>query len=286
VVDAAVRDDYIAGVVIQVRIAAGHPRACQGRVRQRLLVATLGLAGLGALLTGCRSPASTADRGTAGPLAGLGLVWTECRTPGYPQPSWGPGCGDELDWSADPSAPPGTTTDELGGRRLAIGPDVYEVTHDDPPNSLLHYVLHENGAPVAALAGRFWAHPPSVDLVNLAAKAAWEFDDEDRQATVIYDGRDLRDAYHLDTVRRPHIVGGKLIAIGSRAGRSFVVYDGRQVGPDFDRVYVYHCCEAAITASVRMGRDAYGFIGARNGAAVGVVISHPGRVPPVGTADD
>jgi hypothetical protein len=256
-----------------------------------ILGGVLGFAALSALLTSCRATLPSAATAQAATLESLGLVWTECPVSGYPEPSWQRGCAgeDKLD-DAEVATMSGEAVDDLGDFQLTIGKDAYHTTSSRPPDEFpttVHYTLFKNGAPMTSLSGRYVSYPPSIDLLNVEGKAAWEFDDGEDQTTVIYDGRDLRTEYGLDRARVPHVIAGKLIFVGSKNGRSFVMYDGQRIGPDFDRIYVYYCCEAAWTSSVRRGRDSYGFLGARNGQAVAVVISRRGNgtpVPTVGTA--
>ena len=88
------------------------------------------------------------------------------------------------------------------------------------------------------------------------------------RATIVYDGQDVRRLYGLDRAIAPYEVGGKLIFLGNRAERSFVVYDGRQVGPDWPgRLSLAFCCEGVLY-NPRDGGGRYLFWGGQDGAAV------------------
>jgi hypothetical protein len=243
----------------------------KGRLSPTLYAAT-GTLALSWLL--CAACAPSLPRSDA---ASVGLAWHECPVPTTASgPEWGQACRQGPGSGSDAViARYGERIDEKGDFRLQIGVTEYRTAsteHQGAPGADHEYTLYEDGRPIASLSGRVTGQVPRVGLMDLGGRAAWEFDDGE-VATVIYDGRDLRKELGLDRVRAPHLLDGKLIFLGEKAHRSFVVFDGERVGPDFDRVYVYHCCEAAMTAGVRKGEASYGFLADRNGQSVGVVIS-------------
>ena len=108
-----------------------------------------------------------------------------------------------------------------------------------------------NGRAIATLRGgrdSFEGRSPDLSLTNIGGKAAWAFYDRVRdQATIVYDGQDVRTLYGLDRAIAPYEIDGKLIFLGNRAGRSFLVYDGRQVGADWPgRLSLALCCEGVL----------------------------------------
>lgn len=125
------------------------------------------------------------------------------------------------------------------------------------------YTLYKNDQAIQSLYGEFAAYSPNVSLQNIGGKAAWEFSDGNT-ATIIYDGSDVRHLYSLDKAYRPYGLDGKLIFIGQKGGRYFVVYDGWKVGPDFDEIVIAYCCEPVLW-SVQYGQGKYVFWGSRDG---------------------
>ncbi len=158
------------------------------------------------------------------------------------------------------------------GWRLTIGADTYETRATIaflPPRSW--YTLSRNGVLLANLWGEFTAYSPNISLQNVAGKAVWEFADH-RGGTVVYDGRDLRRKYGLSGAYRPYGLGDALILVGKRDGRYFVVYDGRQVGPEFEEILIAYCCEP-LAWSVQASQGRYLFWGIRAGQSYVVEIT-------------
>lgn len=201
---------------------------------------------------------------TATPPGDAGLSWHECETNGaevwqqveacleHPLPTWGE---NERNWAAQGPA---------GKRELRIGQHVYRTQAVEipyPPITIS--ILSKDGRPIKAFVGLQSPHSPDISLDDLGGHAAWEYAD-DQQATIIYDGQDLRQVYSLDAAYRPYLMAGKLIFVGQKDGRYFVVDDGKRVGPQFDRIIVAYCCEAVLY-SVRSGEGRYVFWGIRDG---------------------
>jgi hypothetical protein len=170
-----------------------------------------------------------------------------------------------------------------GEFELVVGQDSYTTTTESvaevrgrAPQEM--GTLYRNGEPVKSLTATITAWYPSVALRDLAGIATWEFAGDD-VATVVYDGHDLREVLGLQEVRRPHTINDKLIFVARRDGKELVVYDGHQVGPNFDEIFVAYCCEIALD-SVAFGQDSYAFTGKRSGKPYVVLISAANAAQP------
>ena len=193
----------------------------------------------------------------------VGLTWQECAISqgfdwkqaetcfGHPMPLWG----------EREKANFGTHLGE--NLQLTIGQDIYQA---NPSGGLFFkekYTLYRNGDAIQSLYGGFNAYSPNVSLQNVGGKAVWEFSDEET-ATIIYDGLDVRHLHSLDKAYRPYGLGDRLIFVGQKDGKYFVVYDGRKVGPDFAKIAIAYCCEPVLW-SVQYGQGKYLFWGSRGG---------------------
>ncbi|HOG48233.1 MAG TPA: hypothetical protein PLJ35_19840 [Anaerolineae bacterium] len=171
------------------------------------------------------------------------------------------------------------------GHRLEIGADVYE-TREASGLFWNTYTLYKSGRAIATLRGvrdSFDGRSPDLSLTNIGGKAAWAFYDHVRdQATIVHDGQDVRTLYGLDRAIAPYEIDGKLIFLGNRAGRSFVVYDGRRVGADWPgHLSLALCCEGVLY-NPRSGGGRYMFWGGQDGAAVCVeMAAGEHTIPPV-----
>ncbi|MFP4346424.1 MAG: hypothetical protein ACLFU8_17195, partial [Anaerolineales bacterium] len=136
-----------------------------------------------------------------------------------------------------------------------MGGDRYEavLVEDDWPREA--YALRRNGITLATLDGTSGASYPNVSLQHLAGHVVWEFSNMETQ-TLLVDGEDVREIYGLDAAFRPYELGGKLIFVGQRGLRRFIVYDGQQLGPTCEGIAVAHCCEGTLT-SVQSGSGRY-----------------------------
>lgn len=229
--------------------------------RPVLLLAVILLATLG--VASCVSHQSS-GLGTATP-EDIGLTWQECAVFtgfdweqaescfGHPMPLW----------HESESANLGTRLNDNMSLHLTIGQDVYRASLSGRLLLEEQYTLYKNDQVVYSLYGKFTAYPPSVSLRNVGGKAVWEFSDGNT-ATVIYDGSDVRQLYGLDKAYKPYGLGGRLIVIGQKNDRYFVVYDGWKVGPDFDQISIAYCCEPVLW-SVQGGQGRYLFWGSRDG---------------------
>jgi hypothetical protein len=220
----------------------------------------------------------------------VGLTWRECSLPQEDYP-------DGLDWkqAEDCFGHPipvrsDTEKENLGGRidhynlQLTIGQDTYQTDVDEGILPRQRYTLYKNGDHLKSLRGEFGAYPPNISLQNVGGKVAWEFADPHR-ATIVYDGHDLRRLYGLDRAYRPYSLADKLIFIGQKDGKYFVVYDGLKVGPDFDEIILAFCCETALY-SVHFGQGRYLFWGTREGRPYIVEITSATPIPALPYAVD
>ncbi len=177
----------------------------------------------------------------------MGLTWTECEMSGAP------------DWRkaepclGHPMPRPDADSREVYGKRfdyegiqLVIGQDVYETNVSGEFIGWSRYSLYKNSKRVKSLFGQFTAFSPNVSLQNVGGKAVWEFSDAEESVTVIDDGVDLRKRYDLDKAYRPYGLGDKLIFVGVKHGRQFIVYDGQKIEHDFDLIHIAYCCEPVL----------------------------------------
>jgi len=158
---------------------------------------------------------------------------------------------------------------ELYTYKLTIGDDLYETKMVDfsPSNMEYTYTLYKNSATVQSFSGAVSIFAP-MSLQNIGGKAAWEaseFSDHSKgAATIFYDGVDIQKLYGLDKAHHPYGINEKLIFIGEKDNKSFIVYDGKKVGPDFDKVRLTFVSEPAPHWSVQFGNGTYLFWGFKN----------------------
>jgi len=146
--------------------------------------------------------------------------------------------------------------------QLAIGNDVYETRVNDDLFLKQKYTLYKNKNAIQSLSGEFTSFSPNRSLQNIGGKAVWEFSDGNT-ATIIYDGLDVRSLYDLDKAFSPYGLDGKLIFVGEKSNKYFIVYVGQKVRTDFDKVMIAYCCEPMLW-SVQYGQEKYLFWGSRN----------------------
>ena len=151
---------------------------------------------------------------------------------------------------------------DMESLRLTIGDDVYETSINDNIFPKQKYTLYKNKNVVQSLSGEFTTFSPNRSLQNIGENAVWEFSDGNT-ATIIYDGVDVRHLYGLDKAYSPYGLDGKLIFVGEKDNKYFIVYDGQKVGKDFDKVMIAYCCEPMLW-SVQYGQGKYLFWGYRN----------------------
>ena len=240
----------------------GHIAVSLGAV---LIVTTLIAAACSGLVS--ERPGTTSKSlGWAEKLPGeVGLSWHECELQsdieewkqieiclGHPLPTQSEA---ERAWAAKGAA---------GSRELRIGQHAYNTRAIEIPYTPWSiYAFSRDSRPIKVFVSEQSGHDPDISLLSLENRAAWEYAD-DRRATIIYDGKDLRRVYALDAAYRPYLIAGKLIFVGRKDNSSFIVYDGRRIGPQFDRIMVAYCCEEMLY-SARSGEGRYVFWGTRDG---------------------
>ena len=199
----------------------------------------------------------------------VGLVWQECLLShahfdwkeaedcfGHPMPLWNDNENN------DEKANYGERVD-YDNLKLIIEQDIYRTGVNDSFFPTQRYTLYRNEERIKTLRGEFRAYSPNISLQNVGGKVAWEFADHKR-ATIIYDGQDVCRIFGLDKAYRPYSLAAKLIFIGQKGNKYFVVYDGLRIGPDFDNIVIAYCCES-ILYSVQFGQGKYLFSGVRDG---------------------
>lgn len=147
--------------------------------------------------------------------------------------------------------------------QLNIGPDVYETSLKGGFRGKEKYTLYRKGKPIRSLYGEFSTYSPNISLQNIGGKAVWESSDG-RTATVVYDDQDIRQVYDVDRAYRPYGLGERLILVGEKDGKYFVVYDGWKVGPDCEQIVIAYRCEPVMW-SVQYGQGKYLLWGSRDG---------------------
>ncbi len=198
-----------------------------------------------------------------------GLVWRECEpTPAilsiaYNTVAISSKCFDHPEVSSDGDEAY-KNVKQIGRENfeLTINQDVYLTNRMGRLFQYELFLLNKNNWPISILSGRFTAYSPNHRLLDVGGKSAWEFGDGNI-ATIIYDGQDVRYLYAIDKAFRPYSLNDKLIFIGQKDGKYFVVYDGAKLVPEFDSVYIAYCCEmGALSVVGRQGK--YIFLGTRN----------------------
>jgi len=202
----------------------------------------------------------------------VGLTWQECAiSQGFNGKQAETCFGQPVPlWNESEKAKFGTRFD-AENLQLMIGQDVYQANLTGSLFTIEKYTLYRNGDFIQSLYGEFSSYSPNVSLQNVGGKAAWEFSGGET-ATIIYDGLDVRHLYSLDKAYRPYGLDDKLIFIGQKGSKYFVVYDGWKVGPDFDEIAIAYCCEPVLW-SVQYGQGKYLFWSSRDGQRYVVEIS-------------
>ena len=195
----------------------------------------------------------------------IGVTWQECAiTQGFDWKQAETCFGHAMPlWDESEKANFGNRLDDMESLQLTIGQDIYRASLSGGLFSIEKYTLYKNDQVIQSLYGEFTSYSPNVSLQNIGGKAVWEFSDGNT-ATIIYDGLDVRQLYGLDKAYRPYGLADKLIFIGQKDGKYFVVYDSWKVGPDFDEIVIAYCCESVLW-SVQYGQGRYLFWGSRNG---------------------
>ncbi len=198
-----------------------------------------------------------------------GLVWQECELPlpalasGSPRPDESVACfGHPAPMPVADNHDNAVQFIDKTHLRMTVGQDDYEARANDL-TALTAYTLDKNGGRVRSLVGpgdTLWLH---MFLLSVNGHVAWGIANEN-PATILYDGKDLRQVYGLDKAYAAYGLEGKLIFVAQKGGKYFVVYDGQKVGPDYDQITIGYCCETALYTA-RGGQGRYQFRGTRDG---------------------
>lgn len=145
-----------------------------------------------------------------------------------------------------------------GNLRLVIGNDIYETRYTVAETRV--YELLKNGSIFASASAFFVTFDPNRHLLNIDGKAVWEVISD--PPVVIGDGINFNEEFQLEGSFFPYAIDNKLIYIARKNGKFFIVYDGKNIGPEFDEISMAYCCAKI---SVRYGQGQYWFWGKRDG---------------------
>ncbi len=207
-----------------------------------------------------------------------GLTWTECILPDREYSA----ATEDIELIADclnkefPSL--GESDKKIFGERiagdagdnfrLAIGSDVYETKYNSQGDGIHYdYELLKNGAVIAQTKASFATFPPNLNLANIGGKAVWEVAAEPH--VIFVDGVNFNEKYQLEGSFFPYEIKGKLLYIAQKSGKYHIVYDEKNIGPEFDEISMAYCCAEA---SVYYGQGQYWFLGKRDGKQFAVAI--------------
>jgi hypothetical protein len=152
--------------------------------------------------------------------------------------------------------------------RLVIGNDAYETKYYSQGDGINYdYELLKNGAVIVKTKASFTTFPPNLNLANIGGKAVWEVAAEPH--VIFVDGVNLNEKYQLEGSFIPYEIKGKLLYIAQKGGKYHIVYDEKNIGPEFDEISMAFCCAEM---SVYYGQGRYLFMGARDGKQFAVVI--------------
>jgi hypothetical protein len=152
---------------------------------------------------------------------------------------------------------------------LQIGKDLYKTA---PSQVNANYVFTRNGEPIAQLASEFVTFSPNRSLQNIGGQAVWEFAGEPETFAVLVEEKDMRSPSQVQKAFEPYGIRNKLIFVGQKDDRFFVMYDGQKISDEFEEVFIAYCCEP-VAYSIQQGNGAYLFQGKRDGKYYLVKIS-------------
>ena len=142
--------------------------------------------------------------------------------------------------------------------RIFIDGDVYET--DKESGGL--YILYKNGYVFTQSVSGDTTYPPNRSLQEVDGKVVWELANP-WFPSIIFDGLDLRQESNLEAAYIPYNISDRLIFVAKKDSKYFIVYDGEQIGPIFDRISIGYCCGPA-GYSVRRVNEQYWFWGVRD----------------------
>lgn len=226
-----------------------------------------------------------------------GLIWTECIVPSFDYGRNGPGPGDG---DNDPDMLFANTCLNLkrphsdyydiilngqslrlkgeceGNLRLVIGKDVYQTSYiSEIKNSCYSYdyTLLKNGTPIATVNGvKSITTDANRSLRNFGGKSVWEIyssPPDENLSAIIIDGVNLNEKFQLEGSFFVYYLKNKLIFIVRKDGKYRVVYNEKFIGPEFDQIFMSHCCSST---TVLYGHGQYRFWGRIEGTYYVVAI--------------
>ena len=156
--------------------------------------------------------------------------------------------------------------DPISDLRLEIGDDLYETKYDST-GGCCDYDLFKNGKIILQTSAPHITTDPNRGFWNIDGKLVWEL--LKNPPTIIVDGVDFNEKYHLDGLYYPYEIKGKLIYIAKKGETYQIVFDSEFTGPEFENISRAYCCAGM---SVIRGGGQYWFIGKHDGARYIVLI--------------
>jgi hypothetical protein len=163
----------------------------------------------------------------------------------------------------------GTYNSKTDSIELRIGKDLYKTA---PSQVDASYVFTRNGKPIMKLTSELVTFSPNRSLQNIGGQAVWEFAGAPETFAVLVEEKDMRLPSQVQKAYEPYGIYNKLIFVGQKDDRFFVMYDGQKIGDEFDEIFIAFCCEP-VAYSVQQGNGAYLFQGKRDGKYYLVKIS-------------
>jgi len=205
-----------------------------------------------------------------------GLTWTECVQPNLDYANSAPDMEfvtpclnmERPSWNDNDNKMAGERISGNNGSdlRQVIGNDVFLVKHDGT-NGCCDYKFLKNGNLILETSAPFISFDPNRNLWNIGGRSVWELITD--PPTIIVDGIDFNEKYHLEGIFIPYVINDRLIYIAKRDGKFHIEYDEKAIGPEFDEIYVKYCCA---TTKVFYGGGQYWFWGKRDGTYYVVAI--------------
>lgn len=161
--------------------------------------------------------------------------------------------------------------------RLVIGKDIYQTNYINEKKNTCYsydYTLLKNGTPIASVNGvkTFVSINANRKLWNIGGKAVWEIyssPPDENLSAIIVDGVNLNNKYKLEGSFFVYYLKNKLIFIARKNGKYRVVYNEKFIGPEFDQIFMSHCCDST---TVLYGHEQYWFWGTIEGTYYVVAI--------------
>ena len=143
--------------------------------------------------------------------------------------------------------------------QIIIGSNTYEARFLGIGQDGFQYALTRDGEVIYRTSAHFTTYDPNQNLWFIDGKLVWELGGW--QPVIVVDGVNTNDQYGLEGSYFPYEIRGKLIYVAKKNGKYSIVYDGKNIGPEFDKISMAYCC--AMFPLVR--GDGYWFVGSRSG---------------------